>query len=140
MLGYPDQASRLRETTEAHTRARGHPFAVSWVLCYGPWVLELRGESDQAVTLIEEGIRLSRAHGLPFFYEVMGPIWIAVHCIRTGRIAEGTAQLRSGISKWNALGCHLGDPYVKAVLAEGIARGGDLEGGMLLIDECLGKH
>jgi class 3 adenylate cyclase/predicted ATPase len=137
MLGYPEKAVQLYTATERHARARGHPFGLSWVLTYGPWVFDLRGESHRALPILEEGVRLGKTHGIPLFSEVIGPIWVAIAWIRTGRLAEGIAQLRDGIAKWNGWGCHLAEPYFKSALAEGIARSGDLEQGLHFIEECL---
>ncbi len=54
-----------------------------------------------------------------------------------GQLAESIALLRRASSVWNASGGHLNVPYMKSALAEALARQGDLDAGLRLIEECL---
>ena len=53
------------------------------------------------------------------------------------RYGEAVSALRPGIETWTRLGGHVRIPYVKSAMAEAIAREGDLETGLRLVDECL---
>jgi predicted ATPase len=57
--------------------------------------------------------------------------------LRMGQQAESISLLRRSIGAWNASGGHLNVPYLKAALAEALARQGDLDAGLGLIEECL---
>jgi tetratricopeptide (TPR) repeat protein len=139
LLGYPDQALRLYQATQAHARARGHPFGLCFVLTVGSWVCELRGELDRLLADVEEGERLGRAHSIPLFSEVLAPLYKGVAWLRKGRTSEGISQLRDALGRWTAGGAQVVVPYWKAVLAEGIARTGDLEQGLGLVEECFAQ-
>ena len=54
-----------------------------------------------------------------------------------GDLEESISLLRRGMGVWNASGGHLNGPYIKAALAEGLARQGDLDAGLRLIEESL---
>ena len=139
MLGYPEQAVRLREETEAHARARAHPFGLCMLLIQGSWAFNLRGEPDQVLLYVDEAEQLGRAHRMPVFSEVLVPLWRALTRVDSVRGTDGISQLQHALGKWNALGGHLGVPYVKAVLAAGIARSGDIERSLELIEECFAQ-
>ena len=59
--------------------------------------------------------------------------------IREGKAAEGVGQLEAGITAWDAAGGKVHGPYFKAVLAEGMAHLGDLDGALELIDEQIAQ-
>ena len=57
--------------------------------------------------------------------------------MRAGRIPESIPQLRGALDKWKAGGALMCMPYWRTVLAESLARSGDLEGGLSLIEESI---
>ena len=52
-----------------------------------------------------------------------------------GKARPLKAQLKAGLAVWDASGGKVLSPYLKAVLAEGTAQVGDLDGALQLIDE-----
>jgi predicted ATPase len=54
-----------------------------------------------------------------------------------GDLCESINLLRRGIGAWNAAGGHLNVPYMKGALAEALARQGDVDEGLRVIEECL---
>ncbi len=137
MLGYPDRAVQVSEAMDAHARRRGHPFDLGYALTFGGQVWDLRCEPERLLARVEEAERLGRAHSLPFISEVLAQILKGVAWLRAGCVAEGVPQLRGALQKWNAGGALLWVPYLRAVLAEGLALSRDLEGGLSLIEESL---
>jgi predicted ATPase len=137
MLGYPDRAVQVSEAKDAHARRRGHPFDLGYALTFGGQVWDLRCEPEPLLARVEEADRLGRAHSLPFISEVLAQILKGIAWLRAGHLAEGILQLRGAIEKWNEGGALLWMPYLRAVLAEGLALSGDLEGGLSLIEEGL---
>jgi predicted ATPase len=137
MLGYPDRAAQLCDAKDAHARRRGHPFDLGLALTVGSYVWDYRGESEQALARAEEAERLGRAHSLPFISEVLAQVMKGIAWLRAGRLAEGMPQLRGALEAWNAHGGEINMPYYRAVLAEGLALNGDIEGGLRLIEESL---
>jgi predicted ATPase len=59
--------------------------------------------------------------------------------LRAGRLAEGIPQLRGALETYSAYGGELWIPYYRAVLAEGLALSGDLNGGLRLLEHSLAQ-
>ena len=135
--GYPDRAAQLGEASIAHAHQRNHPFNLGYALTAGSMVWHFRGEHEQVLERAEEAERLGRAHRLLYVSEVMAQIFKGVAWLGAGRLTEGITQLRGSMQRWNASGAGVLMPYLRVVLAEGLARSGDLEGGMSLIEESL---
>ena len=139
MLGYPDRALQLNEAKDAHARKRNHPFDLGYAFTTGAQIWEFRREPDQLLARVEQAERLSRANSLLFVSEVLAQVLRGLACLRAGRLGEGIPQLRGAIERWTAGGGRLWAPYLRAVLAEGLALSGDLAGGLSLIEESLGQ-
>ena len=137
MLGYPDRAVQVSEANDVHARRRGHPFDLGFALTFGAYVWDLRCEPAPLLARVEEAERLGRAHSLPFISEVAAQMFKSVAWLRAGRLAEGIPHLRGAMEKWNAGGAEVWMPYLRAILADGLALSGDLEGGLSLIEESL---
>ncbi len=134
-LGYPDRALRLCDEQEAHARRRAHPFDRGWALTVGAEAFVYRGEPTELRTRAEECAGLGREHGLPFLWAVLAPISGGVALIHEGKLAEGIAALKAGLVNWDGAGGKVRSPYMKAMLAEGMALTGDLENALHLIEE-----
>lgn len=137
MLGFPDRAVQLNDANDAHARRRGHPFDLGWALTVGGLVWNCRGQPERSLARAEEAERLGRAHSLPFISEVLAQMWKGFAWLRAGRLAEGIPVLRGAMERWNAAGGEHFMPYMRTVLAEGLALSGDLAGGLSLIEESL---
>ena len=59
--------------------------------------------------------------------------------LRAGRLTEGIPHQRCALERWSAGGALLWMPYFRAVLAEGLALSGDLDGGLSLIEDSLSQ-
>lgn len=137
MRGYPDRAVQENEASIAHARQGGHPFDVGWALTVGCWLWDFRGEPAHMLAHVEEAERLGRAHSLPFISNVLAQIFKGLAWLRDRRFVEGIPQLQEAMETWKAHGGELNLPYYRAVLAEGLALSGDVEGGLQLIEESL---
>ena len=130
MLGYPDRAVQVSDANDAHARRRGHPFDLGWALTVGGPLWDFRCEPEPLLARVEEAERLGRAHNLPFISEVLAQVFKGLAWLRAGRLAEGIPHLRGALERWNPHGGGFWMPYFRAVLAEGLALSGDLEGGL----------
>jgi predicted ATPase len=140
MLGYPEQAVRIKDASEVHARRRGHPFDQAWVLLSGSGdVFDFLGQPDEILKRIEEGDQVARENSLSYFTECMVPMRYGTALIRKGRVAEGMASLERGLSVWETSGGRANGPYNKSVLAEGRAQLGDFAGALVLIDEAIAQ-
>lgn len=139
ILGYPDRAVQLSDATDAHARGRGNPFDLGIALILGSWIWDFRCEPERFLARGEEAERLGRAHSLPFISEVLAQFIIGSALLRAGRFAEGIRHLMDAIEKSCANGCLTYLPYLRALVAEGFALSGDLEGGLRLVEESLAQ-
>jgi tetratricopeptide (TPR) repeat protein len=137
MLGYPDRAAQHRYESEAHARKLGHPFDLGFTLAESVKLFDCRGEPVEQLKRVEEAERLARENSLPFLMEVLVPCSSGIALIRTGQPLEGTATLVKGIAAWEKGGGRTNIPYLKCVLAEGVALLGDLAGALDHIGEVI---
>jgi predicted ATPase len=135
MLGYPDRAAHLFEEALAHARRLGHPFDLGYSLSGGADVFDLRREPEEHRKRLEECDRLGRENSMPVMWTMMTPIRYGMASIREGKATEGIAPLKAGLAVWDASGGKLHSPYVKSVLAEGIAMVGDLDDALNIVDQ-----
>jgi predicted ATPase len=139
MLGFPEQATKIAEALDAHARERGYPFDLGWALTTGAQVLGFLDEPDEWLTRIEEANRVGRENGFPFVTECLVPLNSGSALIRKGQTAEGIALIERGLAVWEAGGGRVASPYLKSVLAEGMAQLGDVDGALDLIDEVIAQ-
>ena len=137
MLGYPDRAMQVADESNAHARADGHAFGLVWALTFSAYVFAYRREPERFLERVREADRLAREQGLAFIYEVSVPQATGIAELQNGRPHEAVPLLRRGIESWTRVGGHVRIPYVKSALAEAVAREGDLDAALGLIDECL---
>jgi class 3 adenylate cyclase len=139
MLGYPDRALRLNDEKDAHARRRGHPFDLGIALSTGAHVFDHRCDHDNLHKRAEECDRLGRENSLPYLRAVLAPRLYGHALIREGRVAEGIALLSKGTAVHDASRANTRNVTWKAILAEPMARIGDLDGALHLIDEIIAQ-
>jgi predicted ATPase/DNA-binding SARP family transcriptional activator len=159
ILGYPDQA--LRRNQEALTLAQelAHPFSLARALAFAAGLHQFRREAGAARERAEAAITLSAEQGFPFWL-AMGRVvrgwalveqWPAipgegsVEESRSESVAgrrqaeEGMAQIRQGLSDWQAMGIEVERPYYLALLAEACGKLGQVEEGLGVLDGALAR-
>jgi predicted ATPase len=139
MLGYPDRAVRLTEENDAHARRIAHAFDLGFALSFGAEVFDFRCEPEKMRSRLEECEQLGRDNSLSVLLEIQAPVRYGVAHIREGKAAEGISVREAGNTAWEATGGKIHLPYERAVLAEGMAQLGDLEGALQLIDRQLAQ-
>jgi class 3 adenylate cyclase/tetratricopeptide (TPR) repeat protein len=139
MLGYPDRAWRLNDETVAHARRRGHPFDLGFALTNGAHLFDHRVTPEDLRQRAEECERLGRENSLPVLWALLAPWLYGQAFIREGKPAEVIAPLKASVVIWEASGIKVGNPTANAFLAEGIARTGDLDNALQLIDEAIAQ-
>jgi class 3 adenylate cyclase len=136
MLGFPDRAVAECNAKDEHARVRGHVFDRGFALAAGADVFEYRGEPDAQRTRVQECERLGRENSLTVLWQVVAPLRYGASLIRAGRAAEGVGLLQSGLALREAGGGYGGsNPYLNALLAEGVAATGDISGALRIV-EC----
>ena len=139
ILGYPEQARSISDATDAHARRCGHAFDLGYVLTGGSEIFDLLGEPDEMLKRVAEADRVGRENSLPFVTDCLVDTWSGMGLIRRGQVAEGIASLERGLAVWEKGGGRVCSPYLKSVLAEGMAQAGDLAGALVLIDEAIAQ-
>ncbi|MFL5283144.1 MAG: AAA family ATPase [Rhodopila sp.] len=139
MLGYPEQAMKISDATDAHARRRGHPFDLGFWFTIGALIFDYLGDPEELLKRTEEAERLGHDNSLPVLTQVLVPIHSAIALIRQGRFAEGTASLQGGLAALEEGGGRVMFPCWKSALAEGMAQLGDLEGALHLIEEIIAQ-
>jgi class 3 adenylate cyclase/tetratricopeptide (TPR) repeat protein len=136
MLGYPDRAVAECNAKDDHARARGHVFDMGFAMCAGADVFEYRGEPEAQQARVKECERLGRENSLQVLWQVMAPLRYGASLIRAERAADGVDLLRAGLEVREAGGGYGGsNPYLKGLLAEGLAINGDISGAMHIIEQ-----
>ncbi len=139
MLGYPEQAVKMNDAGTDHARRLAHPFDLGWALTVGATVFDHLREPDELLKRAAEADRVGRQNSLPFLTECLVDWHSGIGLIRRGQVAEGMALLKRGIAVWEEGGGRVHSPYLKSVLAEGMAQAGDLAGALVLIDEVIAQ-
>ncbi|WP_076999645.1 AAA family ATPase [Variovorax sp. KK3] len=136
MLGYPDRAVAECDAKDRHARQRGHVFDRGFALAAGADVFEYRGEPDAQRARVQECERLGRDNGLTVLWQVVAPLRHGAALVRAGEAAEGVGLLRAGLAMREAGGGYGGsNPYLQALLAEGMAALGDVSGALRVIEK-----
>jgi predicted ATPase len=136
LLGYPDQAKARGREAVALGAELGHPTSRALALYFDTMVRQYSHdaqgvqENAQALTAIgtEHGLSLWLANGL-----VMRGWALA----EQGACADGIAMLRQGLSDWVATGAETHRTYFLGLLAEALAKGGQIEEGLEVLAEAL---
>ena len=133
MMGYPEQALAANRATEANARRDGHPFDLAFALTLGAQIFDFLSDSDALMRRTEEAERLGRQHGIPLLGEIMVEISQGIAWLRTGRWADGAAQLEQGVAHLHGTGHRIWISYLRALQAEALALAGDLAGALALV-------
>ena len=137
MLGYPDQAVKVIDETDALARRLGHAFNLGWALSYSAYAFDHRCEPERVLERASEADRLGREHSVPFICQVLVPLFEGLGRLRAGELSVAISLLRRAIEGWTGVGGRIRLPYLKAALAEGLALQGDLGAALHLIGESL---
>jgi len=135
ILGFPDRAARLNEEKEAHARRRGHPFDLGYALMNGPFWFDHAWGAEDVRKRAQECERLGRENSLLVLWAVMAPFGYGLALVREGKFAEGIVPLKACVAAWEAACGKSTLPFLNEVVAESMARAGDLDGALILINE-----
>src|SRR4030095_12994492 len=139
MVGFPDQAVAISEEKDAFARQRGQPFDLGLALGMGAAAFDLRREPEELRTRARECERIGREHGMPVLWAILAPVSYGHALLHEGRTAEGISMLQAAIARWEEGGGELGCPYFKSVVAQGMARLGEVDEALALIDEQIAQ-
>jgi predicted ATPase len=136
-LGAPDDALQRGHETLTFARELSHSPSLAFALFYTAMLHQFRREAPTVQEQIEAVITLSTEQGFPF--------WLAMATILQGWVLavqgegeEGIAQMRQGLSAYQAVGSAFLRPYFLALLAESYGKSVQIEEGLTVLAEALG--
>ncbi len=138
MLGYPEQAVKWINAAHDHARRVGYPLDLGWALTIGAIVFDHLREHEERLNSGAEAERLGREHSLPFV-TCMAALSSGISLIRKGETAEGVALLEKGLAFWQVGIGRAATPYLRSVLAEGMAQLGNIDCALHLIDAVIAE-
>src|SRR5207302_6197366 len=116
-LGYPEQALAHIHDALALAYELAHPFSLAWARCYAAFVSQFRRDVPDVHEHAEAAVALSTAQGFPQ-WAAMGTSLRGWALAMQGQGEEGMAQVRQGITAWQATGAKFFVPYFCTLLAE----------------------
>jgi class 3 adenylate cyclase/tetratricopeptide (TPR) repeat protein len=137
MLGYPDQAIAACNAKDDNARRRNHPFDLAFALTLGAQLFGYLGEASQLLERTEEAERVAREHRLPLMSEVMAKISRGIAWLHAGRPRDSVALLRESSDRLMKTGHRIWIWYLRAKLAEAMAKDGDISGALDVIGESV---
>jgi predicted ATPase len=135
LLGYPAQALAHVHETLALAHELSYSFSLAFAQCMAAFFSQYRRDVPAVHEQAEAAVALSTEQGFP--------LWVAGGtCSRGWALAMqgqgevGMAQVRQGITAWQATGAALNVPYLCTVLADGCAHLGHSEDGLQALAEA----
>jgi predicted ATPase len=136
LLGYPDQAIVHSREAVALGGELGHPTTRALALYFATMLRQYCREAPAVHESAEATRAIGTEHGLSLWLAnglVMGGWALA----EQGACAKGIALLRQGLTDWAATGAETHRTYFLGLLAEALARAGQIEEGLGVLVEAL---
>jgi predicted ATPase len=137
-LGYPDQALQRSHEALALAPDLPHPFSLASALHYAAMLHQFRREGHAVQERAEAAMVLSTEQGIPH-YLALGTIWRGWALAEEGQVEEGIAQMRQGLTAWQAMGAELTLPTSLVLLAEAYGKVGKTEQGLTVLAKALAQ-
>jgi TOMM system kinase/cyclase fusion protein len=136
LLGFPDQArTSIRGALRlAHTLV--HPFSLAYTLHWAATTHQLCREAQAAQEQAEASIAFSREQGFAIWVPG-GTVLRGWALTEQGPVEEGIAQMRQGMTAWQATGAEVDRPYFLALLAEAYGKAGRTMEGLHVLADAL---
>ena len=136
LLGFPEQARTSIREALTLARTLAHPFSLAFALHWAATTHQWRREAPAAQEQAEASMAFSREQGFALWVPG-GTILRGWALTEQGQMAEGIAQMRQGMTAWQATGAEVDRPYYLALLAEGYGKAGQAEAGLHVLAEAL---
>jgi predicted ATPase len=136
LLGFPDQARASIREALILARTLVHPFSLAFALHWAATTHQLRREAPASQEQAEVSMAFSREQGFAQWVPG-GTILRGWALTEQGQMEEGIAQMRQGMTAWQATGAEVDRPYYLALLAEVYGKAGQAEAGLHILAEAL---
>jgi class 3 adenylate cyclase/predicted ATPase len=135
-LGFPDQALTWSSTAIAEARRLADPPSLASSLMLGAIPLSLVGDNAALDERADELVAVGTEQGFPW-WRAQGTIYRGWVKVKNGDLAEGLSLLRGGSSAYRSTGAELWMPQFVALLARACEIAGQVEEGLVLLDDAL---
>ncbi|MCY1254236.1 TOMM system kinase/cyclase fusion protein [compost metagenome] len=135
-LGFPVQAAKQAQEALALARKLSHPFSLALGLVFAAEMHQCRHEAQLTREYAEAVITLSTEQGFPFWLP-WGTVLRGWALAEQGNFEDGIAQIRQGLTAYQATGAEWGRPYFLALLAQIYEKARRAEAGLDVLAEAL---
>jgi predicted ATPase len=135
-LGYPEEALRSAQASRSLAEELSHPFNVAQALYYGTLTYLCRREAGRAQEWSRALLELCREQDFALLF-AGGMVLHGWSLTEQGQTAEAIRQMRQGLADWQATGAVSHRPYQLGLLAEALAREGQVQEGLSALAEAL---
>jgi serine/threonine protein kinase/predicted ATPase len=136
LLGYPDQARERSRAAVALGAELGHPTSRALALYFDTTVSQYCRDVAAVQASAEATTAIATEHGLSLWL-ANGLVMRGWALAELGDYASGIAMLRQGLTDWVATGAETHRTYFLGLLAEALAKGGQIEECLDVIGEAL---
>jgi predicted ATPase len=137
-LGYPEQAQARSEEALTDAKELSHRNTLGYALLYGCILSQLGRDRDEAQDRANSLIALAGEQGSPHFLAA-GIVIRGWTLGAAGELQAGAAQIRDGLTRWQATGAGFLVPYFLSLLAELHGHAGAVNDGLDVVTEALGR-
>jgi TOMM system kinase/cyclase fusion protein len=136
LLGFPEQARTSVREALTLARTLAHPFSLAFALHWAATIHQWRREAPATQEQAEASMAFSREQGFALWVPG-GTVLRGWALTEQGQMEEGIAQMRQGMTAWQATGAEVDRPYYLALLAEGYGKAAQVEVGLHMLAEAL---
>ena len=135
VLGYPDQALKRAHEALALAQELSHPFVLGFAFTWAAVLHLCRREGHLAQERAEATIALASEQEFLLLLAA-GTIFRGSALTEQGQEEEGMAQMRQGLTTYQATGAEVGRQWFLAMLAEAYGKVGQVEEGFQVLAEA----
>jgi predicted ATPase len=133
LLGYPDRALQMLREAQELARSLAHPPSVTFALTFEAVLRQLRGEATECMACADQVLGDEQSPSNMRAWATMCRGWALAS---GGDIAPGLEQINQGIAAHQAIGSPMGRPHFLAVLAQTLARVGNVAWGLAVLGDA----
>lgn len=135
-LGYPDQALQRSHQALQLAEERSHPFSLAFAYGLAASLNKFRQDVDNTLIAAQKTIELSARYGFPV-WTAFGKVLYGWAILQQAHVQAGLQEIQQGVELMRATGAQ--QPLVGCLynLAEALARTGQVDDALKVVDESL---
>jgi class 3 adenylate cyclase/predicted ATPase len=135
LQGHTADANAMSDSAVDMARSLGHPFTLALALSFDSWLRQFQGDVAAVRTRADEVGRFAAEQGFAFWIGWAGIMGGWADGI-DGDPAVAAADIRQGLVDWRATGSQLGTTYFLYLLADVLARAGEVTEALEILGEA----